>query len=471
MKRLEQIFTGNVDTATLKVKQLNGETYLVGPVVMAKEIVMNKVLYRAKELKASVPHWNGRPVVVGHPKTEDGGFKTANDPDVLEAQGIGMIFNTSFATKTKKLKSECWLNVNSLKKFENVEKVVANGEMLEVSTSLYLEAEEAVGTFNDRDYEFVGHNYKPDHLAILDGEIGACSVEDGAGFPRANEELTTNELSSSEKMHRLGQAVRKKFSTSGSGAYLADVYDAYLVYEKYDQEDNTYALYKVGYTLGSDEQTVEFSGEPTKVLCQKTYVDIIAQNEVKSTPSKDTVVSTNTKKGENMNKQAKISKWLEDGHINADQSKQLTDMTDDMFGLFESNAAFLKEKAVETKVEKTAKGNAEITKVDTKAVVAANADLSEKDSDFSNWARNQYQEKRDEFIATILGNASNKFDQTELDKMGITQLEKIASISCNTVDMSAAVPGSVSPTASNKKETPKVTPYVNKYHLPKEDQK
>jgi hypothetical protein len=55
--------------------------------------------------------------------------------------------------------------------------------------------------------------------------------------------------------------------------------------------------------------------------------------------------------------------------------------------------------------------------------------------------------------------------------MGITQLEKIASISCNTADMSAAVPGSVPSTASNKKETPKVTPYVNKYHLPKEDQK
>jgi hypothetical protein len=182
--------TVNIDTAQLKSKKMDGKQYLVGPIVMATEGVMNGLLYTADELKKSVPRWNGRPVTNGHPKDAEGKFITANTPETLEANQIGFLFHVNWDAKASKLRGECWLEKSKLSKFPEVNAKVNKSEMMEVSTGLFIERTGDSGIFNNEEYTNEATNHAPDHMALLPNEIGACSVEDGAGFPRANQQMT-----------------------------------------------------------------------------------------------------------------------------------------------------------------------------------------------------------------------------------------------------------------------------------------
>ena len=85
----------NLSMSDIRQAQLNGKNYLVAPVVMAVEGVMNDLLYPAEELGMYVEAWNGRPVTLFHPRNDDG-YISANSPDVAESVHLGMIYNTKF---------------------------------------------------------------------------------------------------------------------------------------------------------------------------------------------------------------------------------------------------------------------------------------------------------------------------------------------------------------------------------------
>lgn len=57
------------------------------------------------------------------------------------------------------------------------------GRPMELSTGLFTQNEPAPAgaTFNGRPYDYVARNYRPDHLAVLPDQIGACSLADGCG--------------------------------------------------------------------------------------------------------------------------------------------------------------------------------------------------------------------------------------------------------------------------------------------------
>ena len=59
---------------------------------------------------------------------------------------------------------------------------ILNNEIIEVSTGLFVDQKPRPGTFNGKSYDAVATNHRPDHLAILPDEEGACSVRDGAGL-------------------------------------------------------------------------------------------------------------------------------------------------------------------------------------------------------------------------------------------------------------------------------------------------
>ncbi len=170
-----------------RTELLEGRQHLVVPVVMAVEGVLNgsrgPLFYPAKELDRSVPHWNGRPVVVYHP---DMRFNySAGNPEVFDRQRVGTLFNVRFDRKAKALKGEAWLDAERLQAVDpRVYKAVGKGEVMEVSTGLHTEADEDAGMHGDRLYIGTARNYQPDHLAILPDIVGACSIKDGAGLCR-----------------------------------------------------------------------------------------------------------------------------------------------------------------------------------------------------------------------------------------------------------------------------------------------
>jgi len=174
----------------LEVKQLNGADHLVVPSIILVEGVLHAsnaehpALALAEEFGIFPSSWDGRPVVYSHPK-RNGEAVSANSPDLWESEVIGQLFGSGMKDK-KKLRTYVWLNKERTP--DEVLQAFENGEAMEVSTGLYALEEEKPGEFDGRSYDVIWRNIVPDHLAILPkGSTGACSIDDGCGAPRANQ--------------------------------------------------------------------------------------------------------------------------------------------------------------------------------------------------------------------------------------------------------------------------------------------
>lgn len=186
-----QEVTTNV-TPRVRHEMLEGRSYKVVPMVMLTEGVhagSNGPLYYPREELAKTPVvWNHKPVVVYHP-TMNGQAISACEPAVISKRKVGIILNTKWEPGKKgapgKLTAEAWLETNRLGKVDQrVADAVQNGKMMEVSTGLFTDNQQVDGLWNKEAYSSIARNYRPDHLAILPDEKGACSIADGAGLMR-----------------------------------------------------------------------------------------------------------------------------------------------------------------------------------------------------------------------------------------------------------------------------------------------
>lgn len=165
-------------------ESFEGREHLVVPVVMVVQGVLQgsdgNVLFPPEEIDKYPAAWNGRPIPVLHPE-QNGAQVSANSPDIIEKNTIGSIFNAY--SEGGKLKAEAWIDVEKAIRLGN-EPLLAqleNGEVVEISTGYFSDLEPKRGTWEGVDYIGVHRNIRPDHLALLPGEVGACSIEDGCG--------------------------------------------------------------------------------------------------------------------------------------------------------------------------------------------------------------------------------------------------------------------------------------------------
>lgn len=176
------------------------KAHLVVPVVMMVEGVHNgsqgPLLHEISELGKFPESWNGIPVVIYHPE-EDGNAVSANSPDVIDKMTVGRVYNTS--VEGKKLKAEVWLDEDKLHLVSNqtLEDINETKEV-EVSLGMFTENEMEEGEYEGEKYVGIAHNHRPDHLAILPDQIGACSCADGCGLG-ANEEKKTKKKCDNEE--------------------------------------------------------------------------------------------------------------------------------------------------------------------------------------------------------------------------------------------------------------------------------
>lgn len=174
------IYTCNASSsATTRRETLAGVEYMVVPVVMIVDGVLNGALVTHEEY-GPADVWNGRPVMIGHPQV-NGEYVGASAPDIIERLCVGQIFNASISGGT--LSAECWINVPQCEKLGHSAVLTAleAGEILEVSTGYFSKREKRAGEFSGVEYAYADVNIRPDHLALLLDEEGACSVKDGCG--------------------------------------------------------------------------------------------------------------------------------------------------------------------------------------------------------------------------------------------------------------------------------------------------
>lgn len=229
---------------------LNGRAYLVAPVTSIVPGILNGSdgpgLYTAEENSRNPSAWNGLPIVLHHP-IEDGRHVSARSPDISQKQELGRIFNSR--SEDGRLRHDAWFDEELTRKRspDTYAKLLA-GEPIEVSTGLWTGKEPKNGTFNGKSYVWVARDYAPDHLAVLPGNKGACSVEDGCGV--FNEGGYSEYIDSGEAVKewaanagRYGNPQSKnsgKFKPHGAGTGKGEIHEAAqrgdLVLTDHDQQ-------------------------------------------------------------------------------------------------------------------------------------------------------------------------------------------------------------------------------------------
>lgn len=180
MEMLLTNVSGKVRRATL-----HGREYLVAPMTMLRQGVLKgskgRLFYPQDEISREPWAWNHMPIVVGHPM-QDGQPITARHPIILEERGIGMVFQAN--TEMGPLDAEAWFDEERTKRIQpSILSDLQAGRAIEVSTGLFTVDEKAPlhANHNGEPYEFTARYYRPDHLAILIDEKGACPREKGCG--------------------------------------------------------------------------------------------------------------------------------------------------------------------------------------------------------------------------------------------------------------------------------------------------
>lgn len=199
-----------------RTETLNGREYLV---VSARLIVpgvlhgsKGALYYPPEEVVRNHEDWNGMPLTMRHPIL-NGNPVSARSPSVLASQGLGFVFNSSILLDNV-LSGEAWFDVENTTRLDKslpfdqqVLPRLRSGKSVELSTGLFTQDSKAPdgATHNGTPYTYIARNYRPDHLAVLPDEKGACSVVDGCGI---NVNASTDSNASSEDKEAAGIMIR-----------------------------------------------------------------------------------------------------------------------------------------------------------------------------------------------------------------------------------------------------------------------
>lgn len=183
----EVILNKSTRTGSVRREVRGGREYLVVPATLIVPGVLNgsrgPLYYPPDEVARNADDWNDVPIVVRHP-TKNGIHVSGRSPDVLDRYKVGRVYGAHVDNKGR-LRGEGWFDVEATKRVDRrVYDSLSAGLPVELSTGLFTENEKAGRGANHlgREYDYIARNYKPDHLAVLPDEVGACSVNDGCGF-------------------------------------------------------------------------------------------------------------------------------------------------------------------------------------------------------------------------------------------------------------------------------------------------
>lgn len=427
------IQTSHKEEAYQVTEQMHqGKKHLVIPVTMMVEGVHNgshgPLFHPIEELGKYPGSWDGIPVIIDHPKV-DGKNVSANSPDIIDTKVIGRVYNT-YVDGTK-LRAEVWVDEEKLRQVSSPTLAeIQAGNMIEVSVGVFTDEIEEAGTWNDEAYDGIATNHRPDHLALLPGGTGACSVEDGCGL-RANKKggskLKKDEVfkimkslsiegysireivdNSTLGFKEILDSVRSKLNgmdTNDSYHSLEEVYDDYLVYSVYYRVGES-KMYKQEYNI--KDGLVEMSGDPVEVRRKVEFVNA-------NTTMKRTQSNNNSKKEDNkMSVATGCAKCVEKVNAliaNADS------------GFVEADRAWLDTLSIEA-LEKVTPKVIEREKIVEKTVEVNK--LSDEDKAILAYGKKQMKERKDKMIESIKANtAEGVWTDESLNALSEDTLEKV----------------------------------------------
>ena len=248
----------NADSIKIERTEVAGEKYAVIKNVlwMKDNIVLNDGLYSSSENAKGYASMDGRVMPFGHPEV-NGQYVAISSLDNADvAVALGKHYGGVHAQNVRQAGEEYFADVMIN---ERVAKSHPDGEMLlnwvgkaedyqvngaakpepvHMSTGLMTARVNAKGESRGKSYSWIATQQSYDHLAILFHEQGAggdevaiavnCESVINSVLPTINEDALDD--SYGEKLAILSEAVKERFATSDSYAYVQDFDDRALIY-------------------------------------------------------------------------------------------------------------------------------------------------------------------------------------------------------------------------------------------------
>jgi hypothetical protein len=248
----------NADSIKIERTEVSGEKYAVIKNVlwMRDNIVLNDGLYSSSENAKGYASMDGRVMPFGHPEV-NGQYVAISSLDNADvAVALGKHYGGVHAQNVRQSGEEYFADVMIN---ERVAKSHPDGEMLlnwvgkaedyqvngaakpdpvHMSTGLMTARVNAKGESRGKSYSWIATQQSYDHLAILFHEQGAggdevaiavnCESVINSVLPTVNEDALDD--SYGEKLAILSEAVKERFATSDSYAYVQDFDDRALIY-------------------------------------------------------------------------------------------------------------------------------------------------------------------------------------------------------------------------------------------------
>ncbi|MGI9504223.1 MAG: hypothetical protein ACR2RE_14335, partial [Geminicoccaceae bacterium] len=330
------------------------------------------------------------------------------------------------------------------------------GEGVDVSVGAFIDSVARPGTHQGKVFARTQTGYVPDHVALLPGQTGACSWEDGCGAPRVNQAIKDNTMTLQMtkgqgepplksncscggkdgdctcddgpmehsitgvlqfKAHAIGDQARRRIIAMALNEKLGqdmffmivEVFDDTVIYEARG------GVFSREYTINEEDGTVTLSDDPVQGALVAEFMPITVQQE------------------EPMNEREKAVNGLianEAAPWSDDDRQFLMDMADDKFAKLTTEP-----KAAEAgggkgeafpKVEIEPAANAgDAPQSAEQYLAAAPAEVREILTD----GMAERGRARADLIGKIKANESNQFTDEELQAMGSNQLRKLAALS------------------------------------------
>jgi hypothetical protein len=281
----------NADSIKIERTEVAGEKYAVIKNVlwMKDNIVLNDGLYSSSENAKGYASMDGRVMPFGHPEVNGQyvAISSLDNADVAVALGkhYGGVHAQNVRQNGEDYLTEVMINERVAKSHPDGEMLLnwvdkaesyqaGNGDKpdpIQMSTGLMTARVNAKGESRGKSYSWIATQQSYDHLAILFHEQGAggdevaiavnCDSVINSVLPTVNEDALDN--SYGEKLAILSEAVKERFATSGSYAYVQDFDDRALVYCTPE------GMYSIDYHFEGDNPIL--TGESRTVVAETSY--------------------------------------------------------------------------------------------------------------------------------------------------------------------------------------------------------
>jgi hypothetical protein len=276
----------NAASVTINRTEIDGEKYAIIKNVlwMTDGVVLNGGLYAAEDNEKGYPSMDGRLMPFKHPEV-NGEYVAISQLDSAEvAVALGKHYGGVHAQNVRKAGSDYFVDVMINERVANAHDdgvlllnwvgKVESGEKpdpIHMSTGLMTNRVQANGESRGKKYTWRAANQAYDHLAILFHENGAggdeiaiavnCEMVINSKLDEANEDALDD--SYGEKLAILSEAVKERFATSDSYAYVQDFDDRALVYCTPE------GMYSIDYHFEGDNPIL--TGESRTVVAETSY--------------------------------------------------------------------------------------------------------------------------------------------------------------------------------------------------------